>query len=158
MDASAVSPPLVALNRLNEADQSALRSCIVSLQARDETATKTRRRTWILECIQYLTPFSILEDNARILDFWKVTLLESERNDAEIVYKLLEYEHAHQIFGKDPWDRMQHFPDRIILLPRRFLHDPKAFLTFVLHNDIGRSNFGAYDMPEQFRDDFTIAK
>ena len=66
-------------------EHSALLSYIVSLQSRDDTATKIRRRTWILECIQFLPKVVVASENSYNLNFWKNALTEEERNNADIL-------------------------------------------------------------------------
>ena len=47
-----------------------------------------------------------------------------------IVYKMLQHEENHQIFGSNPWSKA-FFPDRECKLPGRFSDDPKAFIAFM---------------------------
>ena len=84
-------------------------------------------------------------------DLWSNTLSDVERGCAPIVYKLLEFELVHEIFGRDPW--------RSGLLPDRYINDAKAFIAFT---KVERFNFHfgprSYDVPQQFRDNFDAMK
>ena len=120
-DAALASPPEVVRNilqRLNGEEQATLISYIAQLHT-DATTQKLRRK-WILGCIEYLPEGPS--------GFWNA-LSEEERNDEEIVHKLLEYTHRHKLFHYDPWSERL-LPEQRIM-PHQFYNDPDAFLAFV---------------------------
>ena len=55
----------------------------------------------ILQHTDTLSYLLMMELQAR--DLWSNTLSDVERGCSPIVYKLLEFELVHEIFGRDPW-------------------------------------------------------
>ena len=59
-----------------------------------------RRRRWILNSIPHMT-----QTQAR--DLWSNILTDVERESSVIIYKLLQYNNVHNIFGTHPWRNRQ---------------------------------------------------
>lgn len=93
------------------------------------------------------------QDRAR--DMWANKLSFLERQSAVIMYKLLEHEHVHKLFGSDPFHSSHAAPN---LMPRKFMDDPNALIAFTKSKHFERGYFGQFKVPEQFRDNYDVMK
>ena len=96
-------------------------------------------------------------------DLWSNILTDVEKESSVIVYKLLQYNNVHNIFGTHPWRNRQDIrPSHDIALddlPTKFRNETQAFIVFTKQDDYIRIHgVSSYDVPEQFRDNFDAMK
>jgi len=115
-----------------------------------------RRRRWILNSIPHMS-----KSQAR--DLWSNILTDVEKESSIIVYKLLQYNDVHNIFGTHPWRNRQDVrpshDTALDDLPTKFRNNIRAFIAFTKQdNFISVHGMSSYDVPAQFRDDFDAIK
>jgi len=96
-------------------------------------------------------------------DLWSNILTDVEKESSIIVYKLLQYNNVHNIFGTHPWRNRQDIrpshDTALDDLPTKFRNDTQAFIIFTKQDDYIRIHgVSSYDVPEQFRDNFDAMK